>query len=738
MNAHTPIRFAPVTLTQETVMSAIPELWAIFRRRFRLFISVLMIVLALVAVVTLRLTPTYDATSKVVLNARQTQALDVSAFISGMSPDTAVVTTEVELIGGRSMATRVAEELNLYTVPEFNPLAEGKVDLLERLIPPQFAGEPPSENVIKARTIDRLMDRVTVERAGVTYAIDVTATSEDPELAAAIADTYARQYLIDQLDQKFETYELMTDYLDTAVARTRGELRAAEIAVEQYRNETGLLSAEGSLLSEQQVSDLQAQLIIQEASLAERQAKYSAVNRRLSLGAGADAISDVLSSQTIATLRAKQADLARRRADLETRYGPKHPLVENIASESADLTAQINGEVGRIVAGLKNEVDVARERVLSLRRSIEELRDGLTADNQALVRLRELEREAEVSRRNYEQLLQRSQQAQLFEDLAEADARIADPASVPADPSFPNKKLNAALGLLLGTAMGGLAIALIEAFDSGIRTAEDVEKQLGAPLVALVPMLSQDKLQGDIATPQDYLVEKPLSAFAESYRTLRGVVMRSLPEGAKGRVVAFTSAVSGEGKTSSALCLGRISALAGDRTVVVDCDLRRRVLSAYIERDDTTAEAANTGLLPLVRGDATLDQSLVRDPRTDLSILPAALDRTGTGDPFGAQGFARVLASLRERFDVIILDTPPLTAVADARSVVEAADLVIQCVRWKETPVAVARSARKILADLDTPLGGALLTQVDMRRQAGYGYEGSYKYYAQHGTYYHD
>ncbi|MEM9421294.1 MAG: polysaccharide biosynthesis tyrosine autokinase [Pseudomonadota bacterium] len=735
MNAYRPISVAPQSpLAEAGALVDLPAMWAIFRRRFRLFVATLLTVLALVTIVTFQLTPTYDASARVVLNARETQALDVSAIIAGISPDAAVVDTEVEIIRSRSMAAKVADALNLYTEAEFNTSLDQTPGIFARFLPGQLATkEKPSERLIRERTIDRIIDAIRVERAGITYAIAITATSKDPEMAARLANGFADQYIVDQLDQKFETYSLVNEYLEDAVQENRETLRIAEDAVERYRTDNGLLTAEGTLLSEQQISDLQAQLIIQQADLAERRAKLTTVNRRLSLGAGVEAISDVLASPVIAALRAKQADLARRRSDLETRYGPRHPQIDNINSEEADLQAQLDSEVDRIVARLRNDVDVARQRVRSLNDSISDLKNSLFTDNKALVRLRELEREAQVSRRNYEQLLERSQQAALFEDLAEADARVADPASLPTEAAFPNKMLNLLLGIVLGGAVGGLMIVLAEVFDSGLRTAEDVERALGTGLVSLVPQLSSSKMT-DGKMPQDYLVDRPLSSFAESYRTLRSAVALHGGEDTGTKVVALTSAISGEGKTVSALCLGRIAALSGDKVIVVDCDVRRRILSAQYDDEDVAA----TGLAEVLEGTTPLKAAIRTDEASGLHILPVAEDRSGMGDLFGTKRFDALLGKLRDKYDLVLLDTAPLTAVADTRRVVDTADLAVQFVAWKKTPLAVAKTARKILADLGTPLAGVVLTQVDMRAQSGYGYEGSYKYYAQHGKYYFD
>ena len=727
MTAYTTIRL-PSEAGDERSGLDLPALWAVFRRRFRLFLAAALATLAVVVIVTFQMTPLYEAEARLVINNRETQALDYASIIAGVSPDAAAVDTEVEILLSRTAAAAVAEALDLWDDEEFG--GEDAPGLLARFLPAQVE-EGPDERLARERTIERLLGAVEAERAGITYAIAVRAVSRDPQKAAAIANAFAEQYIDDQLAQKFGIYDRANVYLVDAVGRAREEWRSAEEAVEQYRGETGLLSTEGTLLSEQQVSQLQAQLIVQEADLAERRARLTTVQRRLSLGAGLDAIAAVTNSPVITDLRAKQADLARRKAELETRYGPLHPQVDKVNSEAADVDRQIEAETQRVVTGLENELRVAENRVATLRTRIGGLEADLGSDNAALVRLRELEREAEVAEANWQSLRTRSRESAQLTDLIEADARVSDPAALPTAPAFPDKVLNLGLGLLLGAAMGGLAVTLSEVFDNGLRTGEDVERHLNTRLVASVPELTARAAKGQ--APEDYLVDKPLSAFAEGYRTVRSALQLQGDEPSK--VVAVTSAVSGEGKTVSALCLARIAALSGDRTLIIDGDLRRRVLSRRFV--DEAAEAA-PGLADVLAGRAPLRRALVKDPATGLDVLPVSEDRSGTGDLFGSARFAGLMAKLRTRYDLIVLDTAPLTAVADTRLAVASADAAILFVRWKETPVPLAKSAAKVIGETKTPLVGAVLTRIDGRAQAGYAYEGSDAYYAQHGKYYFD
>ena len=197
------------------------------------------------------------------------------------------------------------------------------------------------------------------------------------------------------------------------------------------------------------------------------------------------------------------------------------------------------------------------------------------------------------------------------------------------------------------------------------------------------------------------------------------------------KVVALTSALSGEAKTVSSLCLGRICAMSGDRVIVIDCDARRRILSGSVN-------SVRTGLLEVLSGNGSLKEAIRKDAKTNLHILPISGAQDGVADLFGSNAFDGLLSKLKTKYDLIILDTAPVTAVADTRTIISAADVALLAVRWRTTPVKIARSAIKILDELPTPVKGAILTQVNARSQTQYGYEGSYAYYNSHSKYYHD
>lgn len=720
----------------------------IIKRRIWTLLGVTVLVLAAVVVFTARSTPLYTATAQVALDVQQAQVIDFDAVISGSPPDSATVDTEVEVLRSRSLAGAVVDRMGLMGVSEFNPqlqepglmdqLPTSVVRLANALMPTQAVGAAVDATldpeIARDRVITELLTSLHVERSGVSYLIDVSVTSASPRLAREIANIYVDQYLIAQLEEKFAATERANEWLNGRVETLREDVRVKEAAVAAFREEAGLLDAQGATLTEQQISDVNAQLVMQRAALAEAQARLRTVQQEVNRGASAETISEALQSEVIRDLRIQHADAVRRRGDLGTRYGPRHPQMQTINQEIEDLTRQIALEVDRIVASLSNEVAVARGRVNSLEGSLARLRDELGDNYASVVRLQELEREAEASRTLFQSILARFQQTSEQESLAQSDARVISQAELPASPSSPNLQLNLTLGAAMGVSAGLAVIFLIEMLTNVLFLDRDVENKLGLPHVASVPMLRFNVLSPltvGARTPGQYLVKKPLSAFAESIRSIRSTITLSDEPGAN-KVVAITSAVPGEGKTTTSVCLGRISAMAGSKTLVIDCDIHRRRLSHAL------AGRAGRGWLDSLMGREDIKKAIYKDAKTELEILPAGKSRTTTKDVFGTQAFADLIAWAKTEYDLVVLDCPPVLAVAETMVIASRADAVVVNALWGETRAPVVKNAIATLGKARANILGVVLASVNLKKQSRYGDANYGAYYQAYRKYYTD
>jgi capsular exopolysaccharide synthesis family protein len=394
--------------------------------------------------------------------------------------------------------------------------------------------------------------------------------------------------------------------------------------------------------------------------------------------------------------------------ELEARLGERHPSLLNARAELSTLRTQIANEVNRIIASLANEVEVARSRLRPLEASLAETRMKLVTDEQALVRVRELDREAAASREVYESFLKRSQEISDQSRLSSTDAVVASQAVAPTKRASP-KLLLSLLMAVAAAALAGIAAALaVDHFRDSVTDARLTARRVGVPVIAQIPLLTRKallQLPAELRTPGAFLIEKPLTAFAEAFRTLQSSFWFS-GLSSNVRCVAVTSPLAGEGKSTVALCLARAAAQAGRRTLLVDCDLRRPSISEYFEIDPTA------GVNEVLGGSVPWRDVVGMDDRSSLHILPAVA-ATPVHDVFAGSAIRSLLDDLRTEYDLIVLNGPPVLLVSEALSLAAAADAVAVIARWGETSHEALANALEQLASVGAPVHGLVVNAVD-------------------------
>lgn len=714
-----------------------------FRRRLPLFFLTMLMVFCAVAVFTFQVRPVYSTGASVIIDVRETNVVDFGSVFTGLAPDSAVVDTEVEIIRSRSLAEKIVRKLNLTESPEFNSALRepGTMDQVKGMImstltsvvgrreDESLSGEAMSTADAERAELDGVVSTFLAKtgafRIGTTYGIQITADSHDPVLAATIANEIADQYLVEQLDAKFEATRRANSWIEDQLSDLRVELNEAESLVEAYRSASGLFATGTTTLNEQQMTDLNAQLIVQRADLAEREARLASIRSIAQSGGSAEVSGEALQSPVINELRRQQAEINREKADLENRYLPNHPDIQRINREISNTNAQIATEIRRIVSNLESEVTISRQRLNSLERNLSSMRSTLAENNRASVRLRELERNAEASRTTYETYLERYKQIDDQEDLAQADARILSRATVPGAPSFPKTSLNLAIGIILGGMFGALVVIVIESLNSQISTGEDIESNFKVPFLGNFPQITGPGRK----SPGDYVVSNPMSNYAESLRNLRASLMFADLD-ATVKTVAITSSQPDEGKSTLTYGLGRMSAMSGTKTLIVDGDFRRRQMSS-----NSVGDSPKFGFLEYLFGECSIEEAVIKDEKTDLDILPLTVDRHTPRDVFGSRVFDEMLESLKSKYDLIIFDTGPILLMAETRVLAGKVDQTVIVARWLKTNRAALKETLSILADFGASVTGIALNRVDMNKyhRQGYGHSG-YKSYAKYYT----
>jgi len=659
----------------------------------------------------------FTATALIMLTGGQERVLTPDQTFGGEGPaNQQTVDSQLEVFRSAMLAGRLVDDLRLMDDPEWNgSLPRGDGEITRQAPVPQTDAQRAA---VRQGVVNAVVGATEIRRRGMTYAVEVRVTSQSPERAAQMANRLVELFQLYQIESRLRSAERANDWLSQRLVELRDDVQEKEEVVERYRAETGLISTEGSLLTERQTTDMQGQVLTARADLAEKQARHLQVQAMIAGGQSVDAIAAVLNSTVLNQLRAQESEIARRQADFESRYSSSHPLVINVRAERADNRDQVNAEIRRGISALGTEVEVARARVEMLENNMSAVRGELAGNNEEMVRLREYEREAAAARGVYEAFLQRFHEIADQGSMRSAPAELISEATIPQNRSSPRLSIAFVLSVALGFGVGLAAGFLAEALDEGFSDGDEVERKLGVPALAMVPKLRRSELrQMPLASqhPAAYLLERQVSAFTEACRVLRTSILFAAGQ-PKTQVVAITSALPNEGKTTTSLCLARVAALSGQRVLLVDCDLRRRSVKDVLDFEPPA------GLLQVLAGEVNWRQATYLDDASGMHVLPLSDSGFTPKDVFGGEDMDRLLGELRNAFDLVILDCAPVLAVADTRVVVSKADCAVVITRWQKTPIRAVRAAMQQLQSSGANIRGITLNSVDRRMPGYYSY----------------
>lgn len=740
------------------------ELFRIARRRGPLVAMLGLLTALLGAVYALQLTPVYTAKATLLIDTNQKNIINAEAVVTGIGRDNSALESELELIRSYDVAKRVVRKLNLDQQSKSEPT---KPSMVRQLISLVFSREPAPEPVVKENYTDKIIRSlsraVNVDRKGWTYVVDIRYSSQSPGLAAQVANGFADEYLVDQLEASYEVTRRANDWLSERLGDLRKKVRASERAVELFKVENNIVDAGGSTLSDQQVGKLNEQLILARAESAQAQAKYDQVQSVRKRGGDITAFADTLQSSALASLKGKASEIRRELANLSAKYGDRHPSVVSARAQLLDVRRSISSEAQRILTSTQNDLRVARSREESIAASLAEVKGTASRGNQAEIILRELEREASANKALFESFLSRFKQTSEQEKLNTNNSRVIERAATPTAPSAPNKKSIVILATILGLGFGVAIAFLLEQMDAGYRTTAQIEKQLGTPVLASIPR-SDGELPGSgigravrrfnpfgfLAMPfskkdkserrmrksdrvsiSRLVVQRPLSSFTEAIRALRmGIKFADVDRPQK--IVLLASALPGEGKSTIASNLALHAAASGERVLIIDLDLRHPVLTSLYAPD------AKHGAVELLLGEVDLKQVIVKDPESGLHILPAPKrkDLTHTAELLGSKRMKDLFAHLSGFYDLIVVDTSPLLPVTDGRALIDVVDSLVLVVKWESTAREAVDAALKQSLGAHAKLTGVVMNDVIASKARYYDYYKS-GYYTKKYPYYY-
>jgi len=639
----------------------------------------------------------YESEAVVIVSAALQDAANSDASWAEAKLDDAAINTQLEVLNSRMLAGRVASALGLHDDPSWNDAAQDRTSLT------------PVE-VVRAREalVSRMQSAIDVIRRGDSHVVTIRASAASARDAARIANEVANQYLLVQGEARAARLSRSLHWLSQRTNELQQEVQTKEAAVETYRARAGLVTSNGLTMDERQISEVQGSVITARADLTEREARLAEVDRMREGGGSAETVAGALSSETISNLRSREADVSRRLSELEERYGDRHPALRSVRLEREGIRSEISAEVARIASSAQNEVNIARSRLGALQSSLVAATGQMSGSNQALVRLNQLEREAAAARGVYEGFLQRRHVLAEQSQLTAPAAEIVSLAEIPAAPASRGILVAMCFALSAGLCFGLLVAAALEHFDARINTAEDVERLFGLPVLSISPLLSSRDLAGlanASAHPAGYLTLNRMSAFAEAFRVLRGALAR-LCGMSERAVVAVTSALPGDGKTTTSLCLARSTALSGRSVILIDCDLRRHALN------HTLGIEPQRGIQDVLEFGLRWRDVVGCDEASGAHVLPSTAMSETSVDLFSGPRFAALLRELRNEYELVLLDCPPILSLAEARDVAMVADFTLVVVRSGNTPVPALAAALRQVQTAGGRLAGVMLNGV--------------------------
>ena len=673
---------------------------AFFRRRLSLIVGVVALCLLAGLAYAMLAPKIYSAQATVMLTSDASEDIRAAGQPERrQAVSSELVDTQVEIITSRGMAEQVATALGM--------------------------GNGLTANQLRG-VIDELQREVSVERIGNSFALTITYLATEAQAAATIANEYARQ---------FAAWELRSDQQNNAESRNLvqhrlGELRAqAQIdtaALQQYRNANNLQSTTGASLTEQEISAYNQEVARARAEAAADDARLRTALAQLRLGSSGDDVGEALDSAVISSLRAQEAQAAGEVADLGSKYGANHPQLIQARSRHTEVRAQIQAEIGRVVSNLRAKRDVSQQRLASLSGSLASARGNLSQNNAAMVGLSDLERAANSSQGIYEAYLNRFKELLAAEGSERPNTKILTLAEAPAWPEHPKIPLVVALALVIGLGLGILAAYLVEASFDGVSTPDELEKSTGEHYLASIPLLKS--VEPRIRHPVTAMQQSPNSAFAESFRTLETAISQVTHGGHQ--VIAFTSALPDEGKTVLSCCLSYVLAQSGKKTILIDCDLRRAGISRLLDM-----RSYDHGLVEYLDGKTEINFDDLSDGRL-FCVLPLRPSNEQPEHLLTGDAFIRLLDELRQRFDHIVLDLPPILPIASVPILASRADATVMTTLWRKTSRFALRAALKRLPPDQVNLVGVVLNQVDLRRRSNFERSDPSFYYKQYREYY--
>lgn len=703
------------------------EYWRSVTKRKWAILAFGLVVALLAGVIVFVMTPIYRATTTVLIEANKNKVVSIEDVYSGISQNREYFQTQVEIIKSREVAMRTIDALKLWDYPEFDPRKKEKSKLQELLENLGVSDAVEAKEWTPATLADavygKFSKQVSIEPVRLSQLAKVSFESSSPALATLVANTLANTYIENDLDARYKMTKQASGWLQERLSSLKTKLDESERSLQNYREKAGIVDVKSAAQSGagKQIEEVTQRLVETRLRRAEAENAYNQIK---SVGKNGDysSLPAVVRNNNVSDAMRSQAEAERTMSEVAQRYGFEHP--KYVAAEATLKSARENvkRQVDAVVGSVTREYEVAVGTERALEGTLNSARGSIQNLNRKEFELGVLEREVDSNRQIYDMFMKRAKETNVSGDLQSAVARVVDAAVLPNKPVKPQKPQIIAIAFMVGLFVGVLVSLLLDRLDNTIKTTEDVETKLKAPLLTTLPLL--DKGDTDRVASARLFLDNPKSIYSEAIRTARTGVLLSaidLPN----RILLVTSSLPGEGKTTFSINLA-LAHSQTKRTLLIDADMRRPAITKGLD-----LEAGAKGLSELVAGTVVLDDCLQSVPGSTLSVLGSGRIPPNPLELLLSQKFKATLDELAAIYDVIVIDSPPVELVSDALVISAHATGVIYAVKAADTPYPLARKGLQRIRRAEGEIMGVVLNRFDFKQAEKY--YGEYSGYGKYG-----
>jgi polysaccharide biosynthesis transport protein len=736
IDLHASAALHPWTPTHE---SNLREYMRVLIKRKWTVLGCLATIFTVVAIASLKMVPIYEAAGSIAINKPDSSLVnfkDSSGGAVDYSDPSTDMDTEVAILQSDLLALQVIKTLNLDKMPEFGGRpGNAPVDNL--------APDPlQSDSARSTALLGAFRGGLRVALKPNTRVVEIHYVSPNPQLAAAIVNTLVSTYIEQNFKTKFESTMQASEWLSKQLIDLQIKVETSQEKLVNFQKEHEILGTdEKQNIITEKLAELNRELTTAEAVRMEKESLYRLVQSGDSevaasmLGVLESGGGSTGGNNLLGTLHSKESELKVQIAELNTQFGPSYPKVAQLNNQLKEVQFQVQAELKKVTERVRGQYLAAQQQESMLRDQFEKQKQQANKLNENAIQYSLLKRDVDVNRQLYEGLLEKLKEAGVTAGLKSTNIRLVNVARTPTAPTEPNIPRNLAFALVLGLTAGiGLAF-LLESMDNTVRTTEQAQIISGVPALGMIPMGSKSGLDPGgkkllTVSSSKEAVElvtqaRPQSQMAESYRALRTSLLLS-NLGTPPKTIMITSARPQEGKTTTSINTSIVLAQKGVRVLLIDADLRRPSVHK------TLGMGPRSGLSNVLTGSAVLEHTIARSPiLPNLFVLPAGTPPPNPAELLASSNMRDLLLELRDKYDHIVIDTPPTLSVTDAVVLSQRMDAIILVIRSNQTTKQALRRARDILTQVNARITGVLLNAVDLTSP-------DYYYYYEYQGKYHD